>query len=144
MKRTLIIIALLALLVPGALWAQEELTLEGLAEQLAALAGRVEALESVMTGPGAIEIEGGACQIAGDGGAQNETVVEWQVQRGEWPNVDQMRVASVIIGEDGSTTVTYAHSYTDEYIEEIWNGCEFAGTGDWYDLDWEGNRVKAE
>lgn len=48
MKRTLIIIALLALLAllaPAALWAQEELTLEVLAETVAALAERVEIIE---------------------------------------------------------------------------------------------------
>ena len=46
MKRYLIIISVLAVLVPGALLAQDELTLEGLAEQLTALAERVSKLES--------------------------------------------------------------------------------------------------
>ncbi len=46
MKRYLIIISVLAVLIPGALLAQEELTLEGLAEQLTALAERVSKLES--------------------------------------------------------------------------------------------------
>ena len=45
MRRFLIVIAVLALLIPGALLAQGELTLEGLAEQLAALMGRVDAVE---------------------------------------------------------------------------------------------------
>ena len=45
MKRHLIIIAVLALLVPGALLAQDELTLEGLAEQVANLADRVTTIE---------------------------------------------------------------------------------------------------
>ena len=46
MKRYLIIISVLAVLIPGALLAQNELTLEGLAEQLTALAERVSKLES--------------------------------------------------------------------------------------------------
>ena len=46
MKRYLIIIFVLAVLIPGALLAQDELTLEGLAEQLTALAERVSELES--------------------------------------------------------------------------------------------------
>ena len=46
MKRYLIIISVLAVLIPGALLAQDELTLEGLAEQLTALADRVSKLES--------------------------------------------------------------------------------------------------
>lgn len=46
MKRCLIIISVLAVLIPGALLAQNELTLEGLAEQLTALAERVSKLES--------------------------------------------------------------------------------------------------
>ena len=46
MKRYLIIISVLAVLIPGALLAQDELTLEGLGEQLTALAERVSKLES--------------------------------------------------------------------------------------------------
>lgn len=46
MKRYLIIISVLAVLIPGVLLAQDELTLEGLAEQLSALAERVSKLES--------------------------------------------------------------------------------------------------
>jgi len=45
-KRNLIIISVLAVLIPGALLAQDELTLEGLAEQLNAIAERVTKLES--------------------------------------------------------------------------------------------------
>lgn len=141
MKRNLIIVAVLALIVPGVLLAQDELTLEGLAETVAGLVERIEAVESILSGPGAIAVDGG-CQIAGDGGAQNETVVKWQELRGEWPNVDQMRVSSVTLNEDGTTLVVYQESFTNEYIEELWNACEFSGTGDWYELDWEGNRIE--
>ena len=41
MKKPLIIIALLALILPGALLAQDDLTLSGLAQQLAALTDKV-------------------------------------------------------------------------------------------------------
>lgn len=144
MKRTIIIVVLLALLIPGVLAAQDEITLESLAETVTALTERVDTLESVLIGPGAIELADGACQIAGDGGIQNETVIEWQTQRGEWPNVDQMRVASVVLNEDGTMTVAYVFSFTQEHIEEIWQDCEFVSTGDWYEIDWEGNRIEEE
>ena len=75
---------------------------------------------------------------------QNETVIEWQTQRDEWPNVDQMRVASIVLNEDGTMTVAYVFSFTQEHIEEIWQDCEFVSTGDWYEIDWEGNRIEEE
>ena len=56
MKRTVVIVVLLALLIPGVLAAQDEITLESLAETIAALTERVDTLESVMIGPGAIEL----------------------------------------------------------------------------------------
>ena len=45
MKRCLVVIAVLALLVPGALLAQGSLPLRGLTEQLTALVKRVDAVE---------------------------------------------------------------------------------------------------
>ena len=46
MKRNLIIAALLAVLIPGALLAQDEITLESLAETIATLTGRVDNAEA--------------------------------------------------------------------------------------------------
>lgn len=137
-----VIFLAIAIIVPTAiaLAQDEELTLAGLAEQVTALVGRVEAIENILSGPGATALDGG-CEIAADGGMQNETVVKWQEERGEWPNVDQMRVTSVVLNEDETTLITYALSFTQEHIEEIWSGCEFVTTGDWYELDWQGNRI---
>ena len=147
--RIVIVVALFALL-PAALLAQEaDITLETLAEAAAALTERidglqerVEQLEGILTGPGAIELEDGGCQIAGDGGLQNETIARWKEKMGEWPNVDQMRVASVVLNEDGTSLITYVFSFTQDHIEEIWDGCDFVSVGELYETDWEGNRTK--
>lgn len=48
MKRVLIAIAVLAMLTPAALWAQDGLTLEGLAERVNAIAARVDAIETAI------------------------------------------------------------------------------------------------
>ena len=65
MKRTLIVIALLTLLIPGVLLAQEELSLEGLADQLKALEERLGALEAMFAdpwSPDVIHLDDGVCQ----------------------------------------------------------------------------------
>lgn len=48
-NRFLLLIALLALLLPGLMLAQGDLTLEGLAQRLAALSGRLETVEQRVT-----------------------------------------------------------------------------------------------
>ncbi len=141
------IIILLLALVPAVLLAQDDITLESLAETLTALTGRVDGLqeriefiESMWIGPGAIELEDGSCRVAGDGNMQNETLLKYKDTYGEWGPAEQMRVASIDLGTEGRMVITYAYSLTYERIEEVWNGCEFVSSGSWYSLDWEGNR----
>ncbi len=76
MKRTLIIIGLLALLIPSALLAQEKLTLEGLADQLTALEERQGALEAMFAdpwSPDVIYMDDGMCQYGGSQCLDHET-----------------------------------------------------------------------
>lgn len=147
--RIVIAVALFTLL-PAALLAQEEvISLETLAnatetltERINGLQERIEVIEALFTGPGAVELDDGSCQIAGDGFVQNETAMKYKDWAGEWPPVDQMRVFSIALQEDGNTRIVFAFSFTDERVEELWNGCDFVSSGDWYRVDWEGNRIE--
>ena len=146
--RITITVVLFALL-PAALLAQEEvITLESLAEaavtlteRINGLQERIEVIEALFTGPGATELDDGSCQIAGDGFIQNETALKYKDWAGEWPPVNQMRVFSIALQEDGNTRIVFAFSFTEERVEELWNGCDFVSSGDWYRVDWEGNRI---
>lgn len=147
MKRTLIIIAVLALLVPGALLAQDELTLEGLAETVAGLTEtvtglveRIEAVEELFDGPGAIPFDDDiACITAQNGILQDETVLKYKAQYDEWPDLDEVIIVAVVYNNEFDyTVVNYSSSrwgLDEKRVVERWDKCEFAGSGDWWELD---------
>ena len=147
--RIAIAVALFALL-PAALWAQEEdITLETLAQTVAAvteridgLQERVQFLESIFSGPDPIELDDGSCQFAGDGLMQNANLLKYKEWSGELVSAESMRVQSIALREDGKFRITYTYSFTQDRIDELWDGCEHVSSGDWYEVDWEGSRIE--
>ena len=135
MKRTLMVITLLALLVPSALWAQEELTLELLAGRLDDLVTRVEALEKLWAGPGAIELANGDCLIGSQDQIQDETVLGYKEKFDKWLSTDFVSLHQIVYSpESGHTFVTYADSpFASKLVVEEWSGCEYIGSSDWYE-----------
>ena len=132
---------LLATLAGIAIAQDEEITLDSLADLVTALTTRVDAIEAILTGPGAIELEDGSCQIAADGGLQNEAFLTYKDTWSEWPSMEQMRVSSIAVLESGSLGITYEYSFTNRQVMETWDGCEFLSASKWWEVDWEGNKT---
>lgn len=130
---TLVVVILLAI-GSGIAMADEGLTLEVLAESIASLTARVEALESIFEGPGAKAITDGVCVIGLGDGIQDETVFKYKEAYGEWPDFGQIDIGHIIV-DSNSDEITVVHEYavwfTRRYVDEIWNGCEFVGSSDW-------------
>ena len=126
MKRTLIIIVALAVLVPGALLAQDEISLESLAEQLTALVERVTAVEERVT---ALESEpdAGYCSpsvknfhpmtIAGVA----EEYPDHEIS--SYPDISFVQLNT----ETGSITVQWQSCCTEIVTEYYNNRCEWEG-----------------
>ena len=145
MKHFLIIIAVMTVLVPGALLAQDEITLESLSEQVAEvveqvadLAERVATIEEIWTGPGPIVLEDGDCAIGLNKSLQDETVIKFKDTYDEWLTVDGVRISQIMyLPESGNIAVVY-EEYWDRpstFVIESWNGCEFLGSSDWWEED---------
>lgn len=143
MKRFLIIIAVLTLLVPGVLLAQDEITLEGLAEQVTEvveqvtdLAERIELIESLWKGPGSTDLGDDLCLISLRDTLQDETVMKYKAQYDEWLDPQSTWFVGVTYAKDtGHILITYADDLwgdANKVIEE-WNGCEFVGSSDWWE-----------
>lgn len=129
MKRFLIIIAVLAIVVPGALLAQDELTLEGLAEQVAALVERVEAVEAKLA---PITTEDGVCVQYANGQVQRETVTKYFDAYEENLETSRLRLVAIQFGtETGLTVYHFEEVFADRSVTETWRGCEFLDVGEW-------------
>jgi len=126
-----------------ALLAQDELTLEGLAGKVTAFVGRVdavgervEAVQSMWEGPGATLLDDGRCRIGGRPHSherQDETVLKHKVTYDMWPNIGNFSVVEIIWMADLELTgIVYEDYYRDRYVIEIWEGCEFIGSSDWW------------
>lgn len=126
---------LLILLAPATLWAQGELTLEGVAA-LAGLTERVARLEALFEGPGAVEVDETTCSIGRPGDLQDETVMRYKEQFDEWVEMDEVWFVDMRQSiESGHTIVVYADdhpAYADWFVAETWDGCTFVGASDWY------------
>lgn len=144
MKRNLIIIALLAALIPSVLLAQDEITLESLAESFTDLAETVESLvtrvndlEAIYDGPGAEETGDGGCAIAyasigDDPLIQDSTVLAYKEAFDEWLSTDEVSILGVKqLPDSGQTVVVYTHLWTDRTVAETWEGCDFVGASEW-------------
>ena len=139
MKRVKFVVASLAclaslwLVVPGLLLAQGELSLEGLAERMQALMDRVDAIEALWVNSEPLVMADGSCVIGYEGGPHDATVLKFKSAFDEWPNTDNIRVFAVAVDpETGTVSLQYETLYDNQFVIEMWQGCEFLGTTDWW------------
>lgn len=137
--RITLVVALFALL-PVALLAQDELTLEGLAEKVAGLVERVEAIEELFDGPGAIPFRDDVACITGQNGMlQDETVLKYKEQYEQWPDMDEIGIVAVVYNkEDDYIAINYSSSlwgFEEKRVVERWVDCEFIGSGEWWEVE---------
>ena len=158
MKRFLIIIAVLALLVPGVLLAQDEVTLKDvstsiadigsevadLAEQVAALVTRVEAVEELFADPWAPSVIGtddGICLSElhasheyGDRLAESihqETADAYRAQYGTSIAPTDVHMGSISFATEGAKVyLEFVASGGGKVVEE-WANCEYLGHSEW-------------
>jgi len=130
-----LIAVLLALLVGVSMaYAQdEELTLEGLAETGAGLVGRIEAIEGLFDGPGAIELEDNRCVLGVGEHLQDATVIKYKDTYDEWLIVEFLNIVAVQhSSESGNVSILY-EDWDERFVIEEWSGCEFVGSSDWWE-----------
>ena len=153
MKRTLIVIALLITLTPALLFAQDDVTLEGLnnrlqalstdlvtlARELRSLDARVTALEAppaiVPTPPMA------TCDLTPnlpvDPVQLNEvTRAAHRTQYGREPPLF-MGIIKIVRRQDGRVQIYYASGRSGNYrsVSELWDGCNYAGHTPWKEIE---------
>lgn len=147
MKSIVIACMLIVFSIPVVLYAQEEeLTLAGLAEQIAALTARVDKLESVFAVGRPVVDERGCTLVKyapGDAGissikiplVQVETMVSYRDKFSQ--NLEELDIVQVDLSEDGTITISYTseHDYDDYTISEVFQGCEFIHLTEWSELD---------
>ena len=138
---------LIAFSIPVALYAQEEeLTLAGLAEQIKALATRVDKLESIFAGGRPVVDEGGCTLVKyapGDAGVssikiplvQVETMVSYRNKFSQ--NLEELDIVQIDLSKDGTITISYTseHDYDDYTISEVFQWCEFSHLTEWRELE---------
>ena len=127
-KRMIVVVVLLALLVPGVLMAQEELSLEGLSEQISSLVERVVSLEEKLE---PVVTTGGECVQYDGRSLQRETVTKHLETFGE--DIErQADLESVRYNiESGLTTYSFSYGYPLRRVTETWRQCEFLDHGEW-------------
>ena len=138
MKRTLIIIVLLALFIPGALLAQDELTLEDLVEQLGALEVRLESLEAMFAdpwSPNIIYVDDGVCQSPLHSKREwgefirmeirQETADAYRTQYGTSIDPSGDVYLSSISFDVDTSNVYIQYTTNDRTVVEKWAHCEF-------------------
>lgn len=147
MKRTLIVIGLLALLVPSGLWAQEELTLESLRELITGLDERLSAMEELLADPWSpgFVTEGDVCQsplhaevdnmfgrIPMEETIHQQTADAYRAQFGTSVDPTRARLMSLRFSVE-SSEVYIAYELNDKYVVETWAHCEFLDHSEWED-----------
>ena len=132
MRKRLLTLAFVSILVAfsvSQVFAQGELTLEGLAEQVTSLVQRIEVLESLWDGPGSLALDDGGCIIA-TGELQRETAIKYYDQFEEFPG--SIKINTVAIQpEENKVAILYSDVWENEWAWEYWDDCEFAGSSDW-------------
>ena len=144
MKRRTIIIALLALLIPGVLLAQSEDTLE---ELVAVLTGRIQNVEERLEklelrhSPATMSVDPDSnfCRIVGlDGDSlllQKETLLAYVEKYGDSP--DYVTIGLVEMSPNGYVAIRWDARFDDVFVFEIWEiidgKCVFNGHSEWND-----------
>ncbi|MDE0464009.1 MAG: hypothetical protein OXH93_16445 [Caldilineaceae bacterium] len=153
MKRTLILFALLITLAPALLFAQDDVTLEGLNNRLQALSTdlvilakelrrlneRVTALEA----PPAVAPTAATatCDLTPNLPVDpvqlnEETRAAHRTQYGREPPLF-MGIIKVVMHRDGRVQIYYASGRRGNYrsVSELWDGCDYAGHTPWKELE---------
>lgn len=142
MKQSLVVATLLALLLPAAVVAKEELTLEGLADEVTALAeklsdviARVETIESIWVGPGSTEMADDVCLFSERGTMQDETVLKYREKFDRWLDLNFSMIHQIRYSADtGHTLIVYAdRHFASKLVIEEWNGCVIVGSSEWWE-----------
>jgi len=145
MKRHLIIIALFAILLPGALLAQDELTLESLQELITALDTRLSAIEAQFADPWSPDkvTDDDVCQSPLHGPpADNpfinrmidtihqETADAYRAEYGVSVDPTDADLISISFSVDGSD-IHLEYMLSKKKVVETWANCEYLGHSKW-------------
>ena len=152
MKRIALgLVVLVALLVvPVGLYAQGDLTLEGLAEKVSALVGRVDAIESRLLHD-AFVTEKGNCELAVPGRLHATSLLSYMEKftdvDDKTPRPEILSVYHLVEHEDaGATAIVFGVSgdYPIRYrvISEHWLGCEFLSSSGWQSVNYDNEYVE--
>ncbi len=153
MKRTLILFALLITLAPALLFAQDDVTLEGLNNRLQALSTdlvilakelrrlneRVTALEAppaVAPTPATATCDLTPNLPVDPVQLNEETKAAHRTQYGREPPLF-MGIIKVVMHRDGRVQIYYASGRKGNYrsVSELWDGCNYAGHTPWKKLE---------
>lgn len=126
-----------------ALAQDEELTLGGLAEQIAALVARVDAIESLVAepwSPDVVQTDDGICQSplhTSDsfilrGEVRQETADAYRAAYGISINPTDVYLRAISFGVEGSN-VYLRYEKDGKIVVETWANCEYLGHSDWED-----------
>lgn len=152
LKKTIIGVLAILLLVLSVsqVFAQSELTLESLAEQLGLVSDRVSVIESRLTHDAIITPKGN-CQLALPGRLHATSLLAYMEKYPD-ESVPKASIGAVFhLVEDephGSTVVLLKveHVYDVNYrfIYEYWDGCTYLSSSEWKAVDYSGNIVDDE
>ncbi len=149
MKEKLIVVALVALLLPTAVVAQEELTLESLAEFVETLTARVDEverrlgnLEPMFDDDGPVEMFENGCTVAMEPfsaelldlkGLRDEAVLSYKHKFDEWLVLSTVEIHSVLYNsETDHMGIMYKAPY-DRFMVEEWDGCDLVQASEWWE-----------
>lgn len=150
MKRiiSITIVVVLFALLPVALLAQDEITLEGLAETVAGLTERIEAIENLFSDPWSPEIvytDDGICQsplhskgrysrsIKGE--VRQETADAYRTQYGVSIDPDDDVYLSSISFAVHTNHVYIEYTKDERRVVEKWAHCQFLGHSEWEEVE---------
>ena len=150
--RITVAVALFALL-PAVLLAQDELTLENLAETVAGLTERIDAvevlitgpdslsdrvatIEALFTGPGSTAVPNSTECITGERRSlQDESVIKHKEKYDEWADPEDAWIVEVRYDVESETVkIKYELGlFEDKFVVETWDGCEFLHSSEWWE-----------
>ena len=136
----LVVVSFLA--VPGIILAQDDLTLESLADLVNTLTGRVDSIEQKLT-PGAIVDDDGNCRLALVDRLHPTSLVSYLEKYPDAETPDSADLLNVYIVVGTGVAVTFQTRQSSNYVRvtEYWNGCEFSHSSEWQAYDIFGNPV---
>lgn len=151
MKRFLIIFVVLAVLVPGALWAQEEgITLETLANRVAEFEVRLARVEALFVEPWSPDViyndegicqsplhteEGSGWQYHMDAEIHQATADAYRATYGVSIAPDDVYLSSIAFSVDSNHVFLQYGKSPGRTVVETWANCEFLGHSEWEERD---------